>query len=84
MMAYLQPTPLEIVERCRFHTRKRLPGEAVAMFIAHLKQIAEYCNAAQMEVLIRDRLVCGNKWQQCLLAEGDTQGAQTATSVGSG
>ena len=28
MTAHLQPTPSEIVERCRFHSRKRLPGEA--------------------------------------------------------
>ena len=44
MTAHLQPTPSEIVERCRFHSRKRLAGESVATFIAHLKQIAEYCN----------------------------------------
>ena len=41
---HFKPAPSEIVERFKFHSRSRLPGESVAAFVAELRALAEFCN----------------------------------------
>lgn len=70
---HYSPTPSETVQRFKFNTRVRKPGESVSTYLAELRSIAEYCNyGMSLEAMLRDRLVCGinNEWiQQRLLAE---------------
>ena len=70
---HFSPKPSEIVERFRFHTRSRKPGESVANFIASLRALSEHCNfGTVLEDMLRDRLVCGvndDTTQKRLLAE---------------
>ena len=54
------PQPSEIVQRFKFNTRVRQPGESVATFVSELRAISETCNFGNtLEVMLRDRLVCG-------------------------
>ena len=57
---HFRPTPSEIVERYKFHSRVRKAGESIATFVAELRSLSEYCNfGASLDGMIRDRLVCG-------------------------
>ena len=38
------PPPSEIVQRFKFNTRVRKPGESVANYIAELQALSQYCN----------------------------------------
>ena len=75
LSAHFKPTPAEIVERCRFHSRSMKPGESVATFVAELRSLSEFCNFGDtLDIMIRDRLVCGindNAIQRRLLSEPD-------------
>ena len=70
---HFKPTPSEIVERYKFHSRFRKPGESVATFVSELCSLSQYCNFGDsLDVMIRDRLVCGindDSIQKHLLAE---------------
>ena len=70
---HYSPKPSEIVERFKFHTSYRKPGESVASYLARLRALAKYCNfGGSLEDMIRDRLVCGINYdaiQKRLLAE---------------
>ena len=70
---HFKPTPSEIVQRFRFNTRSRKPGETVAQYVSELRALAEYCNFGDtLETMLRDRLVCGvndEKIQNRLLSE---------------
>ena len=70
---HFRPAPSEIVERFKFHSRSRKPGESVATFVAELRSYAEFCNFGDtLEAMIRDRLVCGindTAMQKRLLSE---------------
>ena len=56
LSTHFRPTPSEIVERCRFHSRYRRPAESIAVFVSEL---TEFCNFGNtLETMIRDRLVC--------------------------
>ena len=72
---HFHPKPSEILERYKFHSRVRKPGESVATFIAELRSMTEYCNFSDsLELMIRDRLVCGindSSIQTRLLVETD-------------
>ena len=60
MTEHHNPTPSEIVQRYKFHSRFRQPGESVATFVAELRSLAEFCNFGQtLDDMLRDRLVCG-------------------------
>ena len=63
------------MERYKFHSRVRKPGESVATFVAELRSITQHCNFGDsLELMIRDRLVCGihdSSIQTRLLAETD-------------
>ena len=57
---HYRPTPSEIVERYKFHSRVRKAGESIAYYVAELRSLSEYCNfGAVLNDMIRDRLVCG-------------------------
>ena len=57
---HFKPAPSEIVERFRFNSRTRRPGESIATFVAELRALAEFCNFGDtLEVMLRDRIVCG-------------------------
>lgn len=70
---HYNPTPSETVQRSRFNSRFRKPGESVATFVAELRALAEFCNyGSSLDKMIRDRVVCGimnGKIQAKLLAE---------------
>lgn len=70
---HYSPRPSEMVERFKFHTRFRKPGESVNNYIAQLRSLSEHCNfGTTLDVMIRDRLVCGindDIIQKRLLAE---------------
>ena len=38
------PTPSEIVQRYKFHTRIRKPEESTTQFVVELRALAQYCN----------------------------------------
>jgi hypothetical protein len=81
--------PSEVMQRFRFNSRSRKPGESVSTYIAELRRLAEYRQFGA--TMIRDRLVCRIKdegIQKKLLAEQDlthaaalriAQGMETAT-----
>ena len=57
---HFNPKPSKIVERFKFHSRVRKPGESVAKYVAELRSLTEFCNFGDsLELMIRDRLVCG-------------------------
>ena len=57
---HFTPAPSEIVERFKFHTRFRKPGESVAAFVSELRSIAKSCSFGDtLETMLRDRIVCG-------------------------
>ena len=40
---HYNPTPSQIIQRFKFHTRERGPSETVAAYVAELKAIASHC-----------------------------------------
>lgn len=64
-----------MVQRFKFHSRFRKPGESVSVFVAELRRLAEHCQfEASLDDMLRDRLVVGiqdNRTQRRLLTEGD-------------
>ena len=68
--AHFKPTPSEIVQRFRFHTRSRRQG---AKYVSGLRSLAEFCNfGTTLEAMLRDRIVCvinHDKIQNRLLSE---------------
>ena len=73
MKDHYTPPPSEIVQRFRFNSRFRKPGESVSTYVAELRALAEYCNFGDtLSLMLRDRLVCGindENTQRLLLAE---------------
>ena len=57
---HFSPKQLEIVQRSKFYSRLRKPGENISSYVAELCALAEYCNFRRtLDVMIRDRLVSG-------------------------
>ena len=53
----LAPSP--IVQRYRYHSRSRAPGESVATFVAQLHSLSEHCKFdTVLEDMLRDCIVC--------------------------
>ncbi|CAB4041637.1 Hypothetical predicted protein [Paramuricea clavata] len=67
------PKPSAIVQRFKFNTRFRKPGESIASYVAELRSLSEHCDfKSTLEEMLRDRLVCGindEQIQRRLLAE---------------
>ena len=56
---HYRPTPSETVQRFKFHSRSRKPGESVANFVAELRVLAEFCNfGSSLEEMLRNQIVC--------------------------
>lgn len=57
---HYNPAPSLIIQRYRFHSRSRAPGEFVAMFVAQLRSLSEHCKFdTVLEDMLCDRIVCG-------------------------
>lgn len=67
------PSQSVSVQRFRFNSRCRHPGETVASYIAELRRLSEHCQFGEsLDTMLRDRLVCGindERMQRRLLAE---------------
>ena len=66
------PEPSATVQRFKFHSCCRQPGETVSTYVAELRRIMEHCKFDVLESMLCDRLVCGiqDPWiQRSLLAE---------------
>ena len=62
---HLNPKPLEIAERFRFHKRDQKEDESVGDFVAIIRKLTTHCNfGAFQDDMLRDRLVCGLKSEQ--------------------
>ena len=60
MTQHHNPPPSEIVQRYKFHTRQRQPGETIAKYVSELRSLAQTCRfGTTLETMSRDRLVCG-------------------------
>ena len=75
MTKHFCPPPSEIVQRFKFNTRVRKPGESVANYIAELQALSQNCNFGDtLELMLRDRIMCGIndvQTQKRLLVEKD-------------
>lgn len=73
MKKHVNPTPSVTVQRFKFNSRSRQPGETVSTYLSELRSIAEFCNFGQsLDDMLRDRLICGindEQIQRRLLAE---------------
>ena len=82
---HFSPKPTEIVQRSRFYSHIKKPGETISTFLAELRALAEYCNFGEsLEAMIRDRLVCeinDDAIQKRLLAESDKLSFAKALSL---
>ena len=62
---HLNPKPLVIAERFRFHKREQREGENIREYLAAIRKLAEYCEFADnLNDALRDRLVCGLRSEQ--------------------
>ena len=72
---HLNPKPLVIAERFKFHHRNQREGETVAQYMAALRKLTERCEFKDyLQEALRDRLVCGLRSeavQRRLLSEKD-------------
>ena len=60
LKGHLQPKPVVIAERFRFHQRKQEEGEGVAQYMATLRRLADKCEFRDhLDEVLRDRFVCG-------------------------
>ena len=73
VQGHQHPKPSAIVQRFKFNTRFRKPGESIASYVAELRSLSEHCDfKTTLEEMLRDRLVCGvndEQIQRRLLAE---------------
>ena len=60
MKSYVEPKPIVIAERFRFHHRDQKEGETLVQYLAQLQKLTEHCEFQNnLEEALRDRLVCG-------------------------
>ena len=75
LKAHLNPKPLVIAERFKFHHRNQREGETVAQYMAEVRRLSEHCEFKDyLNEALRDRLVCGLRSeviQRRLLSEKD-------------
>lgn len=72
---HLNPKPLVIAERFRFHKRNQSKQESISEYMAELRKLSQYCDFKDgLSDALRDRLVCGmhcSSTQKRLLSEKD-------------
>ena len=75
LQQHLNPRPLVIAERFKFHKRNQHKGESISEYCAELRKLTEHCQfGAGLSDALRDRLVCGmhsETIQKKLLCEKD-------------
>ena len=75
MRSHLDPKPIVIAERFKFHRRNQREGESIAQYVAELQKLSEHCAFRDyLDQALRDRLVCGltsEAMQKRLLTEKD-------------
>lgn len=75
LQEHLNPKPLVIAERFRFHNRNQKKNESVTDYMAELRRLSEHCEFKEgLSDALRDRLVCGlvhEGTQKRLLTEKD-------------
>ena len=60
MRSHLDPKPIVIAERFKFHRRNQREGESIAQYVAELRKLSEHCAFRDyLDQALRDRLVCG-------------------------
>ena len=73
MQSHLDPQPLAIAQRFKFHQRNQKSDETISQFVVKLRKCAEHCDFQdKLDEALRDRLVCGLRSetiQKRLLAE---------------
>ena len=73
MKSHLDPQPLAIAQRFKFHQQNQRSDETISQFVVELRKCAEHCNFQdKLDEALRDRLVCGlhsETIQKRLLAE---------------
>ncbi|KAK2578563.1 hypothetical protein KPH14_012210 [Odynerus spinipes] len=58
---HLNRKPSETMERCKFYQAHQAATETVADFVARLRNLSINCNFGDVNVALRDQLVCGLK-----------------------
>ena len=70
---FYAPKPSVIVQRFKFNSRVRTKEESIAVYLAALRELSEFCEYGEtLNEMLRDRLVCGvnhEGLQRKLLAE---------------
>ena len=60
LQGYFSPKPSQTMQRFKFHSRNRLPGESITEYVAHLRSLSANCEFGTFwDDMLRDRLVCG-------------------------
>lgn len=82
---HLNPKPLVIAERSRFHKRDQKQGETIIQYIAGLRNLRIHCNFGDyLGDALRYRFVCGlrnEKIQKILISKDLTLGKAVKTAV---
>ena len=72
---HYSPAPSSIMQRLKFNSRFREKGESIAIYVAALRKLTEYCDFGDnLNNMLKDRLVCGvndERIQRRLLSEVD-------------
>lgn len=72
---YYEPTPLEIVENFKFHSRKQNANESISEFLAELRRLSTHCKFGDfLNTALRNQFVFGlkdDKTQATILAKKD-------------
>ncbi|XP_014834021.1 PREDICTED: uncharacterized protein K02A2.6-like [Poecilia mexicana] len=73
LQKHLNPAPLVIAERFRFHKRNQTKDESISEYMAELRKLSQHCDfKTGLDDALRDRLVCGmhcTSTQKRLLSE---------------
>ena len=60
LKTHLEPKPLVIAERFKFHRRNQLEGETIAQYITELRKLTVHCDFKQhLDEALCDHLICG-------------------------
>jgi len=59
LSTHMKPKLSEMAERYKFRERRQGVGECIADYVAALKKLSLNCNFDNLEVNLRDQLVCG-------------------------
>jgi hypothetical protein len=72
---HFHPTPSVIVERFKFYSKVRQPGQSVSQFVVELRHLTRHCEYGEsLNDMLRDRFVCGindERMQRRLLSESN-------------